>query len=122
MRNMSMRFLLCNHSEERTWEELPGDLHQKTRKKNTRTINTYFFIARSVILCRLMIIHNLRIMKKKIFALISYVSVVFITADAQCPERDFLTNRIIFLRDSSRIPPKDQLPELLSYLNKINSC
>src|SRR5947207_11566224 len=65
---------------------------------------------------------NSRIMKKRIFTIISCLSLVFIIADAQCPERDVLRNRILYLRDSSKIPAKDQLPELLSYVNKINKC
>ena len=40
----------------------------------------------------------------------------------QCPDRAFLWNRIIYLRDSSQRSSKEQLNELKNYLNKINSC
>ncbi len=40
----------------------------------------------------------------------------------QCPDRDFLWHRIIYLRDSSEVPSWQQLNELLSYLDKINQC
>src|SRR5690242_17092657 len=108
-----MRFLLCNHSGGRTWDELPGGLHQKPRIRTTRRIRTDF-VGAVWHTPPPMIIHNLRIMKKKMFILAGCLSVVFIIASAQCPERDVLTNRVIYLRDSSRIPSKDQLPELLS--------
>ncbi|MEP6712667.1 MAG: CHAT domain-containing protein [Ferruginibacter sp.] len=40
----------------------------------------------------------------------------------QCPGRDFLWNRIIYLRDSSETPKEEQLKELSGYLEKINQC
>jgi CHAT domain-containing protein/tetratricopeptide (TPR) repeat protein len=40
----------------------------------------------------------------------------------QCPERTWLWGRIIYLRDSSRIPPDAQLAELLPYIQKMDNC
>ena len=40
----------------------------------------------------------------------------------QCPGRDFLWHRIIYLRESSSMPENEQLKELLSYLEKIGQC
>jgi CHAT domain-containing protein len=40
----------------------------------------------------------------------------------QCPDRDFLWRRIIYLRDSSRVPSEEQKAELLRYLDKVKSC
>jgi CHAT domain-containing protein len=40
----------------------------------------------------------------------------------QCPDRAFLWNRIIYLRDSSEVSSQDQLRELKTYLDKISAC
>ena len=42
--------------------------------------------------------------------------------NGQCPDRDILWRRIIYVRDSSKLSPKEQLPELLGYLGKMNTC
>jgi CHAT domain-containing protein len=53
--------------------------------------------------------------------LIACVFLVPIALSAQCPEQQFLWKRIEELRASS-IPAKEMLPELQSYLTKINGC
>ena len=40
----------------------------------------------------------------------------------QCPERDWLWKRLIFLRDSSTSPSSEKLKELLNYEDRIKSC
>jgi CHAT domain-containing protein len=40
----------------------------------------------------------------------------------QCPDRDMLWHRIIYLRDSSKVPTGEQLNELQGYLEKMNDC
>jgi CHAT domain-containing protein len=45
-----------------------------------------------------------------------------IPLSGQCPDRDFLWHRIIYLRDSTHIPEREQLTELTDYLSKINTC
>ncbi len=46
----------------------------------------------------------------------------YLSLSGQCPDRDFLWHRIIFLRDSSGIPPNKQLTELLNYEIQIDKC
>ncbi|MEO7048309.1 MAG: tetratricopeptide repeat protein, partial [Ferruginibacter sp.] len=58
---------------------------------------------------------------KFVFILISHL-LFFISLEGQCPDRDFLWHRIIFLRDSSSVSPKDQLEELLQYEKEIKKC
>ena len=63
---------------------------------------------------------NLPAMLKQIFILFS--SILFTASlQGQCPDRDILWKRIIYLRDSSKAS-KEQLAELYGYLNKMNSC
>ena len=45
-----------------------------------------------------------------------------ISLSAQCPDRDFLWHRIIYLRDSTHVPDKEQLKELNGYLSNIRLC
>lgn len=45
-----------------------------------------------------------------------------LSLSGQCPDKQFLWHRIIYLRDSTKIPAKDQLAELLQYLEKIKNC
>jgi tetratricopeptide (TPR) repeat protein len=40
----------------------------------------------------------------------------------QCPPRDTLRKRILYLRDSLKPPPQEQLKELLGYANKMSNC
>ena len=40
----------------------------------------------------------------------------------QCPDRDFLWNRIVYLRDSSHVSSADQLRELNIFLKNISNC
>ena len=40
----------------------------------------------------------------------------------QCPDKSALWSRIVFLRDSTKIPPQDQLNELLEIERKASSC
>src|SRR4026209_1615982 len=57
------------------------------------------------------------------FLLILFIqSVLFSALSGQCPDRDFLWNRIIYLRDIARPPEKEQLSELLNYLEKMSDC
>lgn len=49
---------------------------------------------------------------------ILFISIVH----SQCPNRNFLWHRIIFLRDSSSVDSEKQLQELLSYEKKIDQC
>jgi tetratricopeptide (TPR) repeat protein len=43
-------------------------------------------------------------------------------AKAQCPDRSALWKRIVFLRDSTKPPPGEQLKELLPYVEKMEHC
>lgn len=52
------------------------------------------------------------------FALILFYSTVF----GQCPDRDFLWHRIIYLRDSSKVAPEKQFDELSAYRNAMDQC
>jgi CHAT domain-containing protein len=40
----------------------------------------------------------------------------------QCPDKQFLWHRIIYLRDSTTVLPKEQLAELLRYLEEMKNC
>jgi len=44
-----------------------------------------------------------------------------LSLSGQCPDKQFLWHRIIYLRDSTKIPAKDQLAELFQYL-EIKNC
>ncbi len=44
------------------------------------------------------------------------------TSPAQCPSRDSLWARLIFLRNSTTILPSEQLPELLDYASRMQNC
>ena len=46
----------------------------------------------------------------------------YLSLSAQCPDRDFLWHRIIFLRDSSGVESGKQLDELLGYQKKMDHC
>ena len=46
----------------------------------------------------------------------------YLSLFGQCPDRDFLWHRIIFLRDSSGIPFDKQLIELLNYERQDDKC
>jgi hypothetical protein len=58
---------------------------------------------------------------KKGFVFIACFS-FYLSLFGQCPDRDFLWHRIIFLRDSSGITPDKQLVELLNYERQMDSC
>ena len=46
----------------------------------------------------------------------------YLSLSGQCPDRDYLWNRIIYLRDSSNWAPEKQLDELSSYQKAMNQC
>ena len=48
--------------------------------------------------------------------------VLKLSLSGQCPDRDNLWNRILYLRDSSTMGASEQLAELNGYLRKINNC
>jgi len=58
---------------------------------------------------------------KYIFISISAL-LFFLSLHGQCPDKSWLWNRIIFLRDSSTVSPENQLAELLAYQNNIAKC
>jgi len=58
----------------------------------------------------------------KLLMFIFISCVAYTSLSAQCPDRNFLWHRIIYLRDSSKIPLADQRKELVGYLNKISNC
>jgi len=60
-------------------------------------------------------------MSKKLISLILSL-VIAIIVHTQCVERNILTSRIAYLRDTSAIPIKDKIAELNSYLVGINRC
>jgi tetratricopeptide (TPR) repeat protein len=60
-------------------------------------------------------------MMKPVLILTIFLSVAGSLA-GQCPARDFLWNRIIYLRDSSEVPASAQLAELNGYLGQIDQC
>src|ERR1700730_17747581 len=41
---------------------------------------------------------------------------------AQCPAKDSLWRRIIYLRDSSEVPLRDQQEQLMPLLDKMKNC
>ena len=45
-----------------------------------------------------------------------------LSLSAQCPDRGDLWRRIVILRDSSKVPPADQLKELKGYLDITKDC
>src|SRR4030095_10150588 len=61
-------------------------------------------------------------MFKKAFILITWYSILGISIFAQCPDRDFLWQRIGDLKGSSKPTTQNELEELLGYLNRITSC
>ena len=61
-------------------------------------------------------------MLKKILILGSCISLFAISVGAQCPDRDSLWNKLIFLRNSPNISAPDQLNELLAYEAIIKNC
>ena len=59
----------------------------------------------------------------KFFLSIISISLVFsLGLSGQCPDRDFLWRRIVYLRDSSNVPFSEQKDELLTYLEKMQVC
>ena len=60
-------------------------------------------------------------MRSKIFILISFGLLSILLSSGICPDRDTLWKRLVFLRDSSRLLPSEQLPELLLY-EKDSKC
>ncbi|MEP7107310.1 MAG: CHAT domain-containing tetratricopeptide repeat protein [Ferruginibacter sp.] len=59
-------------------------------------------------------------MKPAIFFMLA--SMVTSILPGQCPDRGFLWHRIIFLRDTLKNAPEEQLVELLGYEKKIDQC
>jgi CHAT domain-containing protein len=57
---------------------------------------------------------------KYIFFLFAYLQ--GLSLSAQCPDRDFLWKKVIFLRDSSNVTDSVQLKELLNYANRLKAC
>jgi CHAT domain-containing protein/tetratricopeptide (TPR) repeat protein len=60
-------------------------------------------------------------MAKKLLILISYVLLLTASLGGQCPSNN-LWARLVYLRDSSKLPPKEQLNKLFSILDSINHC
>lgn len=57
------------------------------------------------------------------FIISIYCCLIFLnTLSGQCPERGFLWNRIIYLRDTSGLPFDKQLSELMPYADKMKDC
>ncbi len=61
-------------------------------------------------------------MLKKIFVFVTYILISTTSLLGQCPNRDSLWQRLVFLRDASNLSPKEELAELLPISVKINSC
>ncbi len=61
-------------------------------------------------------------MKNKSHLLICFCLVWNSSLFAQCPDKNVLWNRLIFLRDSSTSTPTEQLKELLPIENIVKSC
>ena len=61
-------------------------------------------------------------MLEKIFVFVSYILISTISLLGQCPDKDSLWRRLVFLRDASNLSPKEQLAELLPISVEINSC
>ena len=60
-------------------------------------------------------------MRKVLLILVSYALLLAASVKGQCPDRDVLWKKMIYLK-TSRISPKDQLAELLGYLGKMDKC
>src|SRR4030095_701466 len=60
-------------------------------------------------------------MLKKILILGSFGSFLVTSIVGQCPNKDSLEKRLVFLR-GSQIPPKEQLKELLNYESLVRTC
>ena len=60
-------------------------------------------------------------MKEKSILVCLYALVGMVVC-GQCPDRDLLWKRLIFLRDSSHISPEAQLKELLDYEGQVQNC
>ncbi len=58
----------------------------------------------------------------KIFTVICWVNLLVLSASAQCPDKAELLQRMYYLRDSSKHPYKEQLSELLPFVERLNAC
>lgn len=57
------------------------------------------------------------------FFIVPCLSFLFVLSlSAQCPDRDFLWKKLIFIRDADTSSPDQQLKELLNYEEKIKDC
>jgi CHAT domain-containing protein len=61
-------------------------------------------------------------MRKGIFILIVFLLFLKVSIRGQCPDRDSLYKHLNYLRDSSKLSPKEQLAVLSGYLDKMNTC
>ena len=61
-------------------------------------------------------------MHKKIIILIGLGFLYSISLPAQCPDQEVLWQRIIYLKNISKPPAKEQLAELLPKLDSMNNC
>jgi CHAT domain-containing protein len=59
---------------------------------------------------------------KRCIFLVNFIFFFVVSLCGQCPDRDSLRKRIIYLKDSIKLFPKKQLPELLGYLDKMKQC
>jgi CHAT domain-containing protein len=66
-------------------------------------------------------VNLLAVMNKKIAILLNCLLISIISALGQCPDKDFLWERVSYL-NSSKIPQQKKLTELLNYLNEMNGC
>ena len=60
-------------------------------------------------------------MKRSAFLTVSFILLTSFLR-GQCPDQDILWKRILYVRDSSRLSPREQLQELLGHLEKMNAC
>jgi CHAT domain-containing protein len=58
----------------------------------------------------------------KVFVLICISLLFSILLSGQCPDRDWLWKRLVFLRDSSSLSPSEKLNELHQYETRIENC
>jgi CHAT domain-containing protein/tetratricopeptide (TPR) repeat protein len=61
-------------------------------------------------------------MKKRFRFLLSCAMLFTALLQGQCPQRDTLRKRVLYLKDILKSPLQDQLKELLAYADKMNDC
>lgn len=61
-------------------------------------------------------------MSKKRIILVSYILAFAISLSGQCPNRDLLWKRLMYLKDAAKLPPATERSELFGYLEHIENC